>query len=177
MNKYPSPVVLMLYGVACITIGALLVYFGEKYDKSSFSPPEPGRQTVRLPSPAQYTFEDLLDAIEWVESKRDANVIGDNENAVGSFQIWNIYVDDCNRLLGRHEFATEDRRCPTKSRQMVRVYLEHYGGTFEEMARKHNGGPQGHLKESTKPYWEKVKARLAAVGDQYAKELMVKEIR
>ncbi len=40
MNKYPSAIVLMLYGVACITIGALLVYFGEQYDKSSFSPPD-----------------------------------------------------------------------------------------------------------------------------------------
>ncbi len=39
MNKYPSAIVLMLYGVACITIGALLVYFGEQYDKSFSSPP------------------------------------------------------------------------------------------------------------------------------------------
>lgn len=40
MNKYPSPVVLMLYGVACMTIGALLVYFGEKYDENSLPPPQ-----------------------------------------------------------------------------------------------------------------------------------------
>ncbi len=38
MNKHPSPVVLMLYGVAYITVGALLVYFGEQYDKSFSSP-------------------------------------------------------------------------------------------------------------------------------------------
>ena len=43
---------------------------------------------------------------------------------------------------------------------MVTIYLRHYGGTFEEMARKHNGGPQGHKKECTKKYWEKVKTEL-----------------
>ncbi len=36
MKKYPSPIVLMLYGVCCITAGVLLVYVGEKYD--SFLP-------------------------------------------------------------------------------------------------------------------------------------------
>ena len=38
MKKYPSLIVLMLYGVACMSIGAALVYFGEQYDKSFSSP-------------------------------------------------------------------------------------------------------------------------------------------
>jgi len=29
--------------------------------------------------------------------------------------------------------------------------------TFEDIARIHNGGPNGHRKEITKRYWEKVK--------------------
>ena len=65
------------------------------------------------PSVQQSSFEDLLDAIEWVESKGDANAKGDpimrttgfpkyeewtEYRAVGSFQIWKIYVDDVNRI-------------------------------------------------------------------------------
>lgn len=52
MNKYPSPVILMLYGVVCITIGAALVYFAERYDKNVFSPPEPGLADSRSVGPA-----------------------------------------------------------------------------------------------------------------------------
>jgi hypothetical protein len=107
------------------------------------------------------TFSDLLDAIEWVESKGDPWAVGDNGDAVGAYQIHEIYVRDVNRigLLG-HNFDFQDREDPVKSRKMVTIYLKHYGGTFEEMARKHNGGPQGHKKESTKAYWLKVKARM-----------------
>lgn len=110
-------------------------------------------------------FEALLDAIEWVESKGDANAIGDNGNAVGSFQIWPIYVDDCNRILGRNEFTLEDRKSRERSREMARVYLSHYCSEVnpEKMARIHNGGPSGHKKESTKAYWLKVKARMENV--------------
>jgi len=103
------------------------------------------------------TFNDLLDAIEWVESGGDSNVVGDNGNAVGSFQIWKIYVRDVNRILGYDKYTYEDRWDKDKSREMVTVYLNNYGGTFEEMARKHNGGPGGHKKEATKQYWIKVR--------------------
>ena len=49
--------------------------------------------------PSSATFEDLLDAIESVESGGNANAVGDNNRAVGSFQIWKIYVDDVNRII------------------------------------------------------------------------------
>jgi len=109
-----------------------------------------------------HTFDDLLDAIEWVESKGDPWSVGDGGDAVGAYQIHKIYIDDVNRLaksrIGYFEYS--DRSDKDKSREMVKIYLKHYGGTLEEMARKHNGGPQGHKKESTKPYWLKVKARM-----------------
>ena len=119
-----------------------------------------------------FTFEDLLDAIEWVESKGDAGAIGDNGEAVGAFQISKIYVDDVNRIgklknkdkyLSSTKWEYYHRRSRTCSRHMANTYLLHYGGTFEEMARKHNGGPRGHLKGSTKPYWLKVKSRMESV--------------
>ena len=120
--------------------------------------------------PEAHTFDDLLDAIEWVESRGDADAIGDGGRAVGAYQIWKIYVDDVNRIQkqwvsvspGRkvRVFTYEDRLDRGLSRYMVRTFLKHYGGTFEEMTRKHNGGPKGHKKESTKAYWVKVKTRM-----------------
>ena len=153
-----------------------------------------------------FTFDDLLDAIEWVESKGEADAEGDwvqwfnRETAffegeyrgIGSFQIHKIYVDDVNRILrnrnkDRHEIALQytydDRYNKAKSREMVRLYLWNWapdhrqsqladGGIyidgsdhtdmyyFGTCARIHNGGPNGHHKESTKAYWLKVKARM-----------------
>ena len=117
---------------------------------------------------ATFTFDGLLDAIEWVESKGDPCAVGDNGNAVGAYQIHKIYVDDVNRIIQKDgvghiknlRFTYIDRTNKKKSRVMAWIYLNHYGGTFEEMGRKHNGGPQGHKKESTKAYWVKVKARM-----------------
>jgi soluble lytic murein transglycosylase-like protein len=123
---------------------------------------EPPRTAERLTD--EPTFEDLLDAIEWVESKGDPWAIGDGGNAVGAYQIWPIFVDDCNRILGRQEYTYKDRLNITKSREMASVYLRHYGGTFEEMAAKFNGGPNGHKKEATRKYVEKVKSRLSDIA-------------
>jgi hypothetical protein len=131
------------------------------------------------------TFEDLLDAIEWVESKGDPNAIGDNGKAVGAYQIHKIYVDDVNRIgelsaISRkgaswfheqglyHMFKYEHRFSKQLSRIMTEIYTTYYAFGFtgtpteylETCARIHKGGPKGHLKESTLPYWEKVKARM-----------------
>ena len=125
---------------------------------------------------AHYTFDDLLDAIEWVESKGDPDAVGDNGKAIGSFQIWKIYVDDVNRILKlqgieRH-FFYRARLSRSASREMAMIYLIYYSDKaevgswdayLETAARIHNGGPKGYLKESTKPYWLLVKARMESV--------------
>jgi len=116
-----------------------------------------------------YTFDDLLDAIEWVESEGNGDAVGDNGDAIGAYQIHKAYVDDvnsyiCQQRLKLATFRYDDRWDKQKSRQMMELYLEKYCGVwldwskFEKMARVHNGGPNGWLKDSTKPYWEKVKA-------------------
>ena len=159
----------------------LAIYMNEENKKSTnLAPTDSEQRRTESPVVEEHAFEDLLDAIEWVESKGDANAIGDGGEAVGCMQIHKIYVDDVNRIMAYNEFKYPDydqnlerihyipftcddcRRDRQRSRAMVRIYLKHYGGTFEEMARKHNGGPQGHKKESTKEYWEKVKNRLSA---------------
>lgn len=114
-------------------------------------------EPIKPPSEAvaqQKTFEDLLDAIEWVESEGDANAVGDNSCAVGSFQIHKIYVDDVNRIICKHRmriptFAYEDRLDREKSRIMATIYLDYWGGTYidyhklEKLSRIHNAGPNG----------------------------------
>jgi len=106
------------------------------------------------------TMDRLLDAIEQVESGGNPRAVGDNGKAVGAYQIWKICVDDCNRIVGRKRWTLEDRWDRVKSREMCRTYLTHYGGTTEEMARKWNGGPRGHTKAATLPYWAKIKKEL-----------------
>lgn len=116
------------------------------------------------------TTNDLLDAIEWVESKGDADAVGE-DGEIGAYQITKQYVDDVNRIIidNRWRIATfsyKDRSDKVKSREMVKIYIEYWGGMYmdswklEKYARIHNGGPDGWKKESTLPYWEKVKARL-----------------
>lgn len=129
----------------------------------------------------EYGLEELLDAIEQIESGGNPNAVGDNGKAVGSFQIHKIYVDDVNRIAKLNHidkysapihYKYYHRESPISSRFMVKRYLEYYATkkrigkepTLEDMARIHNGGPNGWKKESTKPYWEKVKRALAGVN-------------
>ncbi len=183
--------------------------------------------TVEADRPA-HTFEDLLDAIEWVESKGDPNAVGDpqyfsswaeaeghrsdNEiinidfsdcppfdedsetiiiedivigteqcakiyiyQAIGAYQIHKIYVDDVNRILGDdwpYKYEYTERWNKQVSRAMTRFYIEYYGwkaaheiglAFFEDMARIHNGGPDGWKDPSTLNYWYCVKARMESV--------------
>lgn len=142
----------------------------------SFSSPSSEVASIKS---ATFTFGDLLDAIEWVESKGDPWAVGDNGAAVGAYQIHKIYVDDVNRIICKHRlrvstFKYSDRYDRYLSRVMVTIYLEEYGGISvgddldgfitpektEKCARIHNGGPWGWRKESTKAYWAKVKAKM-----------------
>ncbi len=96
---------------------------------------------------------------------RDGKVVYAKEyKAIGAYQLHKIYVDDVNKILGEDRYTYADRWDADKSREMVRIYTEHYGQwaifDFEVLARIHNGGPDGWKKESTLPYWEKVKAEL-----------------
>jgi len=101
--------------------------------------------------------EKLIKALIQVESGGDADAVGDNGKAVGILQIHPIMVKDINRILNEHRYTLTDRYDPEKSIEMCRIYFKHYGGSTEELARKWNGGPQGHKKKSTETYWKKCK--------------------
>ena len=161
---------LLIMGVVVLLVG-----YVHGLNRDAHSPPTGQTSTAQaeLPqSPAQ-SFEDLLDAIEWVESRGDSNAIGDGGNAIGAYQIWKIYVDDVNNInTFGPKYSYEDRWNRNKSRAMTKTYLYWYirftkgiynkkpewdNRKWEYMARIHNGGPNGWKKESTEKYWLKIK--------------------
>ncbi len=127
--------------------------------------PETGQRTapeVQALKTAQSgpDMDSLWAAVCQVESNGDASAIGDGGDSWGIAQISTICVRDCNRITGYRKWSEGDRFCPQKSRQMFDVYLNHYGGTVEERARKWNGGPDGHTQNCTLGYWGKIQKNL-----------------
>lgn len=154
MKAIRNTILTLIVGLMAVVIIAQHCYI-----KAPSKPPS--AQTARQ------RLDILLDAIEAVESGGDANAVGDGGDAVGSFQIHKIYVDDVNRICRLRApnelyitiYEYHHRTSPVLSRRMAKIYLNHYGKgkSLEDIARIHNGGPDGWKKESTKPYWEKVK--------------------
>ena len=110
-------------------------------------------------------IERLLDAIAKVESRHDLNATGDGGKAVGVYQIHRDYWADGTKFLGvtwDYALAAD----PEKAREVVRAYLLHYGQgcTLLEMARIHNGGPNGYKKPSTLAYARKIARILKDTG-------------
>lgn len=118
------------------------------------------------------TFLTLILAIIAVESGGDDRAIGDNGRAFGCLQIWNVYVVDSNEHAGtsyRHEDAFDrDSAIRIFTAYMRRYATEDRLGrvvTAEDIARIHNGGPNGYKKAATEGYWQKVKAELHRMGE------------
>lgn len=110
--------------------------------------------------------ERLLDAMSMVESGSNDNAKG-KSGETGRYQISQIYLDDANRFLGT-SYSLEEMTDPEKAKKVVTAYLSHYAAnvkdrevTDEILARIHNGGPRGYLKESTLAYWNKVKGNMS----------------
>ena len=110
-------------------------------------------------------IEQLLPALQVVESNNQVDAIGDGGRAAGILQIHPIMVKECNRILGREWFTLADRFSVSRSRAMARVYFGHYGKgwTLEQAARAWNGGPKGYTKKATLKYWGKVKRELDVI--------------
>lgn len=110
-------------------------------------------------------LERLLDAIARVESRSDPNAVGDHGRAAGTYQIHRRYWVDGTRVLGV-DWPYREAWNPQKARQVVRAYLSYYGKgrNLVDLARIHNGGPQGHEKQATLSYARKVATALKQVG-------------
>lgn len=104
-------------------------------------------------------IERLLDAIARIESHCDPNAVGDGGRALGAYQIHRVYWEDGTKLLGV-DWPHRDATDPKKARRVVKAYLLHYGKgkSLLDMARIHNGGPNGCRKKATLPYTRNILA-------------------
>ena len=108
--------------------------------------------------------ESLLNAISYVESGHNPNAIGDNGNALGMFQIWNVFWQDAVEHDPSIGGVYTDVTDPEYARKIVLAYWDRYGYrvdySIESLARIVNGGPTGYKKTATLGYWEKVNSEL-----------------
>jgi soluble lytic murein transglycosylase-like protein len=103
----------------------------------------------------------LIAAIIQVESGGDTLAYNSKEDAVGCLQIRPIMVREVNRLVGKDSFTLSDRWSKVKSIQMFNILRSHLkGASDEEIARTWNGGYNGHNKQGTLKYWQKVRNNL-----------------
>jgi hypothetical protein len=103
-------------------------------------------------------FEEIINALIEVESGGNPKAVGDNGKAIGILQIHPVVIEDVNNILCQKKYKLEDRWCPVKSREIAKIYLQHYTNenwSADKIAQIWNGGPNGWKKESTKPYKEK----------------------
>ena len=110
---------------------------------------------------------DVLTAIRIVESNNNPDAVGDSGNAIGVYQIWKVYHQDATEFSG---IGGNYRDCfdSVYADKVVRAYMARYATkkrlgrpvTMEDVARIHNGGPNGYKKKATLKYWEKVQREL-----------------
>lgn len=120
------------------------------------------------------TTDDLISAIIHVESGGNDNAIGDNGASIGPMQISEAYfIDACEINSSLHEYKSCTNRAYARSVFMAymqrwlpaQVFESLKNGALNEreceiIARIHNGGPRGASKESTLPYWDKIREQL-----------------
>lgn len=100
-----------------------------------------------------------------VESAGNDLAIGDNGLAYGCLQMHAGYVQDAAEYAGQ-DWVHEDAFDRETSIDIFIAYISRYATedrigrpvTAEDIARIHNGGPNGWKKESTEAYWRKVRS-------------------
>lgn len=112
----------------------------------------------------QHTKSDLLDAICQVESGCDSDAVGDGGDSIGAYQIQYAYWFDAVQFDPSIGGVYKDVLNKDYSRKVIFAYWDRYATkkrlghepTLEDLARIHNGGPNGCKKNATVIYWVKV---------------------
>lgn len=133
-----------------------------------YSPLEATTDDQTQSKEALYTFDDLLDAIWSVESECGLNSVPGQDGEIGDYQLKEIYIDDCNRILklnGELKRVTyDDRYSPAESRKITAYVISHYANNdwsdkphtrmqwLETAARAHNS-PANRNNSKTDAYW------------------------
>eukprot|EP01024_Parvocaulis_polyphysoides_P076415 TRINITY_DN99270_c0_g1_i1.p1 TRINITY_DN99270_c0_g1~~TRINITY_DN99270_c0_g1_i1.p1 ORF type:complete len:128 (-),score=24.88 TRINITY_DN99270_c0_g1_i1:4-387(-) len=123
--------------------------------------------------------QQLLDAIRMVETGgvlEPENAVGDDGQSLGPFQIKKEYYQDAiefeESLVEEGDY--QNVRDVVYAEKVVIAYMKRYATferlgrepSFEDIARIHNGGPNGYNNPHTQPYWEKVLAVLNSLEDK-----------
>ena len=113
------------------------------------------------------TYMTLILAIIAVESNGDDNAVGDYGLAYGCLQMHAEYVQDAAEHAGK-DWTHKDAFDRETAIDIFLAYMDRYATenrlgrhvTVEDIARIHNGGPNGWKKPHTEAYWHKVKSVL-----------------
>jgi len=113
----------------------------------------------------------LILALIAVESSGNDHAIGDEGLAYGCLQLHAAYVADAAEYAGE-DWTHEDAFDRETSIEIVLAYMDRYATerrigrtvTIADVARIHNGGPDGYKKAATLKYFDKVEAELISRG-------------
>lgn len=117
---------------------------------------------LAIAPPAGTDTRAILDAIRTVETggERDPdNAIGDGGDALGAYQIHRSYwLDATEKDPALRSLGYESVKDRAIAERIVIAYLTRYAPNWklDTVSRIHNGGPRGHLKDSTRAYAAKV---------------------
>lgn len=130
--------------------------------------------TATAPLKKDMKMKDVIfSSIAWIESTHNPKAVS-KDGSVGIVQIKSVMVKEVNRICQmkgiEKRFTLADRKNKKKSEEMFWIYQKFYNPNInlndiseqemELIARKWNGGPQGHKKKATKKYWNKVNRRI-----------------
>ena len=121
--------------------------------------------------------QELFDAIRQVETGGISdylNAVGDHGASIGPYQIMVGYYNDAvqkNPSLsdgGKTYQNCKGQGSIEYSKRVMQSYMDRYATagrlghspTDEDIARIHNGGPNGYKNPNTEQYWERVKKHL-----------------
>lgn len=109
-------------------------------------------------APVQAQSELLIKSLIEQESDGNDKAFNKKENAIGCLQIRPGYFKDAQEAdPSLRDLKHEDCYDREVSIRVFKAYMGRYKPkNDEEAARKHNGGPKGHVKDSTLPYWRSV---------------------
>jgi len=110
------------------------------------------------------TMRDLFRALRIVESDCNPYAVGDYGHALGMYQITYPYWQDACDEQPDLRFGSYGMCVyrPYSENVMLAYWKRHAPDSvsWEQLARIHNGGPNGYKKQATRPYWKKVQRHL-----------------
>jgi len=117
-------------------------------------------ETVGDPVNLPNLFKAIRKAETGGQPNEGVGAIGDGGRSIGPYQISFAYWQDAGMPYGSWTDCLTNKEY---SEEVMRRYWKKYcpaafnNGDWETLSRIHNGGPKGHKKKATLPYWQKVK--------------------